>query len=63
MHALLYTVITIPKSRIHANLSGRLYLFFYFMNKCDGLAKIKATQIFVRWLKSVKSLTIVGTGA
>jgi hypothetical protein len=38
------------------------YIFFYFTNKCDGLAKIKAGLIFVGWLKVVKSLTIVGTG-
>jgi len=37
-------------------------IFFYFTNKCDGLAKIKAGLIFVGWLKVVKSLTILGTG-
>jgi hypothetical protein len=39
------------------------YIFFYFTNKCDGLAKIKAMPIWVGWLKAVKSLTIVGNGA
>jgi hypothetical protein len=34
------------------------YIFFYFTNKCDGLAQIRVGLIFAGWLKVVKSLTI-----
>ncbi len=33
-------------------------IFFYFTNKCDGLAEIEAGLIFAGGLKVVKSLTI-----
>jgi hypothetical protein len=39
------------------------YIFFYFINKCDGLAKITARLVFLGWLKVVKSLTITAMGA
>jgi hypothetical protein len=32
-------------------------IFNYFMNKCDGLAGIKAGVIFAEGLRAVKSLT------
>jgi hypothetical protein len=59
--ALLHIVVTIIKSRIHANLSVRNHLF-HFTNKCDGLAKIPTGQIDFGCLKIVKSLTIIVGG-
>jgi hypothetical protein len=38
-------------------------IFLYFTNKCDELAKIKAGEFLLGWLKVVKSLTIFATGA
>ena len=56
--ALLHIDVAIIKSRIHANLSAGLHLF-YFTNKCDGLAKILPGHVIFGCLKVVKSLTIV----